>query len=226
MIGGIGEFGMRVAGFMSDWLPESQKFDPVNGISAAFSARADAVVLALWRPEPELCALADTLSFRHLVPWLPVVMEHPVIRIGPFVESRTGPCYGCYARRKAQHDRQPWITAALVAGHRRDRDCGPRGYLPHQARMAAAVALETLKAGITSAPQRNNRPLEGPMVTTIGLVDGGMQANPVIAGHNCVQCGASGSSATPDRLRELAARCGGRPSTPTLETRLTTPAEI
>jgi bacteriocin biosynthesis cyclodehydratase domain-containing protein len=226
MIGGIGEFGRRVAGFMSAWLSESQEFDPDSGIGTAFSVQTDAVVLALWRPEPELCELADQLSFRHQVPWLPVIIEHPVIRIGPFVLPRTGPCFGCYARRRAQHDRQPWITAALDAGYRHDRDCGPRGYLPHQARMAAALALETLHEGMASAPARSQSPLEGPLVTTIGLVGGGLQVNPVIAGHNCGRCGSSGSSAKPDQLSELAARYGGGLAAPLFDPRMTAPAEM
>jgi bacteriocin biosynthesis cyclodehydratase domain-containing protein len=214
VIGGVGEFGRRVAGFMSAWLSEARMFTPGSDIGAAFSAQADAVVLALWRQEPALCEMADELSFRNLVPWLPVIMEHPVIRIGPLVRPRTGPCYGCYARRKAQHDRQPWITAALEAGYRRDQDCGPKGYLPHQARMAAALALQALSEGMASACWPGQSPLEGAVVTTVGLVSGGLQANSVVAGHNCDRCGAPEFSARLDRLNELAARSNGRLTAP------------
>lgn len=206
MIGGIGEFGRRVVGFLSAWLPEAQEFDLDSGISAAFSAEADAVVLASWRPEPELCEVADELSFRTLVPWLPVIMEHPVIRIGPFVRPKAGPCFGCYARRKAQHDPQPWITAAVDAGYRRDQDFGARGYLPHQARMAAALAHETVGEGRGSFHGQGVRPVEGAVVTTIGMVTGGLQANPVVACHSCDRCSTSARSAGLDWLSELAAR--------------------
>jgi bacteriocin biosynthesis cyclodehydratase domain-containing protein len=211
MIGGAGGFGRRVAGFMSAWLPEAQEFDVASGISAgsrisdAFSAEADAVVLALWRPDSALCEMADELSFRNAVAWLPVIMEHPVIRIGPLVRPKAGPCFRCYAARKAQHDRQPWITAALDGGYQRDQDCGPGGYLPHQARMAAAVALEALGAGTASSDQRSQSLLDGEVVTTVGLVTGGLQSNPVIAVHNCDRCGAPGPSARLDRLSKLAA---------------------
>jgi bacteriocin biosynthesis cyclodehydratase domain-containing protein len=212
MLGGAGEFGGRVTGFLSAWLPEAQEFDPASGISAAFAA-GDAVVLALWRPEPALCELADELSFRNSVPWLPVILEHPVIRIGPFVRPKTGPCFRCYATRKAQHDQQPWITAAMDTGYLRDQDCGPRGYLPHQARMAAALALEALGAGLAPSRRWNGSLMEGEVVT-VGLVTGGVQANPVIAVHNCDRCDAHRLSAGLGRLSDLATRSGGDPVVP------------
>jgi bacteriocin biosynthesis cyclodehydratase domain-containing protein len=213
MVGGLGKFGGRVAGFVAAWLPEVQEFDLGSGISDAFSAGTGAVVLALWRPEPALCEIADELSFRNSVPWLPVIAEHPVIRIGPFVRPKTGPCFRCYATRKAQHDQQPWITAAIDAGYQRDQDCGPRGYLPHQARMAAALALGALDEDTASSRRQGQSLMEGEVVT-VGLVTGGLQANPVIAVHNCDRCDVPKLPSGLDRLSELATRSSGDPATP------------
>jgi bacteriocin biosynthesis cyclodehydratase domain-containing protein len=205
MIGGTGEFGRRVAGFLSAWRPEAREFDPADGIDAVFAGEAGAVVLALWRPEAALCEQADELSFRHSVPWLPVILEHPAIRIGPFVRPPTGPCFRCYATRKAQHDQQPWITAAMDAAYQRDQDCGPRGYLPQHARLAAAMAIEALDAGTASARRAAGGLLAGEVVT-VGLVTGGLQASPVLAVHNCDRCDAPRLSAGLGLLTELAAR--------------------
>ena len=240
MIGGIGEFGSRVAGFLtatlvsdgllsdgpfsagsfsdglrsdgsdglrSDGLCQAAEFPATaSGIGAAFAAGPGAVVLASWRPEPDLCELADQLSFRQLVPWLPVIMEHPVVRIGPLVDPAAGPCFGCYSRRRAQHDRQPWITATLQASSRCDDSWSPVGYLPHQARMAAAVAVRTLSDRLGKPGSPAGSQLAGE-VTTIGLSTGSLQANPVIACHNCDRCAAAGSGETraPARLARLAA---------------------
>lgn len=209
MIGGLGEFGRRMVALLSAWLPEAQEFEVVSGISTAFSSGADMVVLALWRPEPELCEMADELSFRNLVAWLPVIMEDPVVRVGPFVNPTTGPCFRCYSRRRAQHDRQPWVTAALLAGYRRDDGWGPVGYLPHQARMASAVALRTLSECALVSRSKGENWIEGE-VTTIGLATCSLQANPVITCHNCDRCSAIESGATKpfvrlDWLSELAA---------------------
>jgi bacteriocin biosynthesis cyclodehydratase domain-containing protein len=209
MIGGVGEFGRRVAGLLSAGLPKAQEFEVGDGISTAFSSGANTVVLALWRPEPELCEMADELSFRNLVAWLPVIMEHPVIRIGPFVDPTAGPCFRCYSRRRAQHDRQPWVTATLHATYRRDDGWGPVGYLPHQARMASAVALGTLSERALESRSEDQSRIEGE-VTTIGLATSSLQANSVVTCHNCDRCsgtesGAVKPSARLDWLSELAA---------------------
>lgn len=201
LVGGVGEFGQRVAGFLSDWLPEAAEYKVGDGLDAAFSAASSAVVLALWRPEPDLCEQADELSFSHQIAWLPVIMEHPVIRIGPLVDPAAGPCFRCYSRRRAQHDRQPWITVTLHASYRRDQDWGPAGYLPHQARMASAAALKTL-ADHSDAQTAGE-------VATIGLVAGGLTVSPVIACHNCDRCtpaqvGAAQPRARLDWIRLLA----------------------
>jgi bacteriocin biosynthesis cyclodehydratase domain-containing protein len=209
MVGGIGDFGVRVASFLSAWLPAAREFGAADGIEAAFAAEATAVVLALWRPEPGLCEIADELSFRRLVPWLPVIMEHPVIRVGPLVEPMTRPCFRCYARRRAQHDLQPWVTAALLARYRQDPAWGPAGYLPHHARMAAAVAAGALSDRAPAHRSRDESRMDGE-VTTIGLATDGLQTNRVIACHNCDRCLALGSHVTKPsarlaRLSELAA---------------------
>ncbi|HXS66581.1 MAG TPA: TOMM precursor leader peptide-binding protein [Streptosporangiaceae bacterium] len=208
LTGGVGEFGQRVAGFLSDWLPQGAEYKVGDGLGAAFCAASSAVVLALWRPEPDLCEQADELAFQHQIAWLPVIMEHPVVRIGPLVDPATGPCFRCYSRRRAQHDRQPWITVTLHASYRRDQDWGPAGYLPHQARMASAVALRAL-AGHTLAPASRCEDRATGEVATIGLVAGGLSVSPVIACHNCDRCtpakvGAAQPFARLDWIRRLA----------------------
>jgi bacteriocin biosynthesis cyclodehydratase domain-containing protein len=203
---GVGEFGKRVTRLLAAWIPAAREYEAADGLSAAFAPAAGAVVLALWRPDPRLCERADELSFRNQVAWLPVIAEHPVIRVGPFVDPATGPCFRCYARRRAQHDRQPWVTAALRAGYQADENWGPAGYLPHHARMASAVALQALsERALAPGPPARSR--AGGEVTTIGAAVSGLQANPVITCHNCDRCppAAPQRPAGPDWLSALAA---------------------
>ncbi len=176
-----GPFGRRVSEILATGLTGCRRLSS-GEIDAAFSAGPSVVVLALWRPEPGLCERADELSFETGTGWLPVVAEHPLIRIGPMVFPPAGPCFACYARRRAQHDNQHWGTAALSSAYESDRNCGPQGYLPHQARMAAAVASHML-----------GRPAEAQVtgeVATIRLAQGDLRASRVIACHGCPRCGA------------------------------------
>jgi bacteriocin biosynthesis cyclodehydratase domain-containing protein len=200
---GVGQFGERVCNILaSEFDGHEEAGADGTAISAAFSSGARAVVLALWRPYPQLCEMADELSFRYLVPWLPVVMEHPVIRVGPLVVAPTGPCFCCYARRRAQHDLQRWATAVLQDAYDHDQGCGPRGYLPHHARMAAALAHGALGALAAGEPRLEATQKAGE-VTTIRLVGGDLRVSHVISCHDCHKCGAAMHPVNREWLTEL-----------------------
>lgn len=182
---GIGQFGDRVAGDLVNTNPGA-RLVASSDIQNAFAVSRSAVVVALWRPEPLLCEKADELAHRHGVPWLPVTMEHPVIRIGPLVWPRRGPCFRCYRARREQHDVQPAATAALLQAYRDDSSAGPGGYLPHQANMAAALARQML--GYLADGDGQGKVAAG-QVISLRLLGGGMSASRVIACHDCRRCG-------------------------------------
>lgn len=178
---GVGEFGQRVAALLhghARW--------PVTMCSSAADADrqdARAFVAALWRPCPAACEEADVLAFAHQRPWLPVVMDHPHVRVGPLIAPGQGPCFACFTARYDQHDSQPGITARLRAAYERDADFGPRGYLDHHARLAVALAemaLGDLSAGwlATTAGQ----------VMTFNVYRGTVRRHPVIPRSGCPRC--------------------------------------
>jgi bacteriocin biosynthesis cyclodehydratase domain-containing protein len=199
-IASTGPFGARVGEILTAGLDGGRQLS-VSEIATAFTAVPSAVVLALWRPDHGVCETADELSFQTGVRWLPVIMEHPVIRVGPMVCPPAGPCFGCYTRRRAQHDGQPWATTALRAAYDSDVSCGPGGYLPHQARMAAAVAYALL-----SRPAVDTEGTGAGEVTTIRLLAGGLGTSRVVACHGCTRCGSDAPTGSPDLARELSRR--------------------
>jgi bacteriocin biosynthesis cyclodehydratase domain-containing protein len=206
-LAGVGPFGAHVASLLATALPGGGKVDAtLAGISAALAEQASAVVIALSRPDPTLCDTIDALSYRHQRPWLPVIMEHPVIRIGPLARPPAGPCFRCYARRRRQHDRQPWVTAALLAGNDRQQVCGPGGYLPHHARLAAAIAHDAVRSLLEDSPSQA-APEPG-SVSTIRLADMGLslglRSSGVIACHDCDRCGVAALPGASDWLIDLA----------------------
>jgi bacteriocin biosynthesis cyclodehydratase domain-containing protein len=198
---GTGVFGERVCRFLAAGSGKCLEYGVTDDIQAAFADEASAVVLALWRPDPGLCEIADDLSFRYRVPWLPVIAEHPVIRVGPPVHPPAGPCFRCYVRRRAQHDRQRWATTALREAYDRDASCGPGGYLPHQARMAAAIAEGTVRNLITLDPAETSDRAPG-LVRTIAL-NTTLRVNQVIACDGCDRCGPLAPLSRPDWLAQL-----------------------
>lgn len=193
----VGAFGSRVADLLTSALPGAQRFaEPAD----AFGAGAGAVVLALWRPSPALCEQVDELAFKTGRPWLPVIAEHPVIRIGPWIAPPAAPCYDCYQARRVQHDQQYKITALLHDAYDHDMSCGPAGFLPHHARTAAGIALSMLEAAARGTP------VTGRVVTAL-LTRLGVSADHVVPVHGCARCSPPGATAERDlraifRLRQ------------------------
>jgi bacteriocin biosynthesis cyclodehydratase domain-containing protein len=202
-VASTGQFGERVSTFLAATRPGCREFSPRRSELTDAFAGSSMVVLALWRPDQKLCESADELSFRHRVPWLPIIMEHPVIRVGPMVRPPAGPCFGCYARRRVQHDPDRWASAILGEAYSNDPSSGPEGYLPHHARMTAALALAML-----ARPAIHDEGQVAGDVTTIRLFAGagGLRTWPVIACHGCDRCRPGTPSGRPDWLRELSAR--------------------
>lgn len=178
----VGPFGFRVAEFLGAGT-RNRVIDPDLAVKEAFSMAADVVVLAMWRPCPSLCELADQLSYSTGRPWLPVVAEPAAIQVGPLVRAPAAPCYRCYARRRAQHDSHHDATIALHNAFDRDPQLGPAGYLPHQARLAAGTATNLIGTALASEAAGADT-----FVIAISLPNCVPSASTVVPCHDCTRC--------------------------------------
>jgi hypothetical protein len=138
-LAGAGDFGSRVTRLLSELFPASYEV-ATDDLDCAFAKDAAAVVVAVSRSSQGLCRRADELAYEHAKPLLPIVMEHPVLRVGPLVRPPSGPCFGCYRARRRQHDTGYSASAVFDAAYDSDASLEPAGYMPHHARLAAAVA--------------------------------------------------------------------------------------
>lgn len=170
----LGPFGDAVAAHLAAARPGRRVAD--DDVEAAFAEEPSAVVVPLWRPAPDMCDRIDRLAFRYSTPWLPVVMEHPHILVGPWVVPGQGPCYACYRSRRLQHDKSA-VLSALYAAYDSERDLGPGGFLPHHARLAAGLAGLVLNRGNAGR------------VVAIDLLGGDTSYHHVCACHGCPRCG-------------------------------------
>jgi hypothetical protein len=136
---GAGDFGSRVTRLLSEIFPVSHNV-ATDDLDDAFAMDAAAVVVAVSRSSQRLCRRADELAYKHEKALLPIVMEHPVLRVGPLVRPPSGPCFACYRARRRQHDTGYSASAVFDAAYDADASLAPAGYMPHHARLAAAVA--------------------------------------------------------------------------------------
>jgi bacteriocin biosynthesis cyclodehydratase domain-containing protein len=186
-----GHFGHRVAAMLSASLP-SWQLDGNDDIGDCFTTGGSAVVVALWRAASKVTRAADKLSFEHNIPWLPIIMEHPLLRVGPLVFPGKGPCFRCYSIRRAQHEPHFDSAADIEKFYDENTDAGPQGYLPQHARMAAAMATRMLSA-VTAHSPGDAFPVPPGQVTSISLTSGSIAIERVVACHNCSRCRTRGA---------------------------------
>jgi bacteriocin biosynthesis cyclodehydratase domain-containing protein len=177
---GLGPFGARVVEILSGTFPDSRMVGE-EGLEDGF-ASSDAVVVALWRPAPALCERADLAAHKSGTPWLPIIMRHPLVLVGPLVRPGRTPCFRCYQQRLVQHDKDWRNTRDIHAAYDRDPDCGPRGFLPQHGRMAAGIAARLLggRHAVTTGE-----------VISFSLVEQRIRKDAVLSCHGCARCGAS-----------------------------------
>jgi hypothetical protein len=185
-----GAFGRRVASFLAGNEAASQTtYDrPIDGsgIESAFERQGTSIVIALSRPDPELCQRADLLAFERNRIWLPIVMEHPVITIGPLVRPPGGPCFTCSHRRRVQHEIGDELSAVVKAAYMADPAWGPEGYLPHHARLAAAIGHGLLLAPGLGDGRVHDEALHS--VVTIQLINNYISGDRIVPCLDCVCC--------------------------------------
>lgn len=183
-----GAFGGQVAALLSDYAGAPEVV-PTRMIDAAFDVEDALVVVATWRPSPPLCARADELSFVRGTPWLPVVMEHRQIMIGPLVRPPAGPCYRCFVRRRTQHDIRYSETVAADNAFSEDQEAGPRGHMPYHARIAASLAMRIARiAHARPAALAGPDAVSAAKVLGYDLIAGDISVSGVLRCHDCDRC--------------------------------------
>lgn len=183
-----GAFGRQVAEFLNGYANE-QKVVHSETLDEAFDRDNTLVVASIWRPSPPVCARADELSFERGTPWLPVVMEHWRIVVGPLIRPPGGPCYGCFTRRKAQHDNRYPETLAADRAFSQDEDAGPRGYMPYQARITASMVIWLARLAQACSPAlAGDAGMSASKVIGYDLVSSDISVSSVMRCHGCGRC--------------------------------------
>jgi bacteriocin biosynthesis cyclodehydratase domain-containing protein len=195
---GVGAFGAALTRTLAVSWPKAVPTVP-SDVEAALAGGAEAAVVALWRPSPTLADDLDTILFRYARPWLPVVVEHPYLVVGPWITPPDGPCLRCYEQRRRQHEPATSVMSALHAAYDADPALGPDGHLPHHVRTAAGLADAVLRRGLVGDPAVSGR------VTVRHLVSGSLATHHVVGVHGCSRCkppsgGSSGLAAVVSRF--------------------------
>ncbi|GAA0369381.1 hypothetical protein GCM10009541_09840 [Micromonospora gifhornensis] len=135
----VGDFGRAVAGRLVSRIAGTQVTESVPAATPPLRP----IVLASWR---EARTIARSIDADDAVPWwLPVILTHPQIRVGPVLGGQLPGCYDCLLGQVLATDEQPHVTRALWDLYDQDRWSGPLGYLEHHVSVAAALATMLIR---------------------------------------------------------------------------------
>ena len=180
----IGAFGQAVTQYLrelSTGLLETVISDDTIALPAAWP-KSRAIVIASWRPVPHFCELLDDLGFAQGRPFIPVILDSTILRLGPVVIPNKGSCWACWARRYTQHDTWRQERRPLLEHYMSQSSAGPQGYLEPFAMMAAsrlALILDALEDPNPPAGQ----------VWQMDIVTRVIAAATVVGVHDCPRCG-------------------------------------
>lgn len=180
----VGSFGKTVAGYLKTFrqdVLETVVADDVIPLPETWEP-ARILALAAWRPVPSLCELLDDLCHRWARPFVPLIVDSRVLRLGPVVIPGREGCWRCWSMRHRQHGEWPEEQSALLQYYASHPDSGPQGFLEPFALMGAARIRQTIEALDSSTATAGQ-------IWQIDMLTGHVVTGLVIGVHGCSRCG-------------------------------------
>jgi bacteriocin biosynthesis cyclodehydratase domain-containing protein len=176
-----GDFGDAVAGRLATVVPRLRVQSIVmNKASMRSHVSGSAFVgVALWRRYPEEADRLDGVCHEAGIPWSGVMLDGTSLQCGPVIVPGEGPCYTCYRKRRAAHQRFPEREHAIDAAYATDPALGIPGFTPSSVRIAVAALL---------LDQAERRMAAG-RIRSIDLLQGVVEEARVVPVHGCARCG-------------------------------------
>ncbi|ANB62127.1 hypothetical protein [Anoxybacteroides amylolyticum] len=177
----IGEFANRIGDMISKEL-EPDRVKVENNSLEKLPVRHDADLYMVISEHlcVDLCKYIDNISRNYKKYFLPIVMDHPYLTVGPFVQYSQGACYHCYYGRFMQHNPAPHVTRALEKHYRECIGKGPKGYHPLDAAIVSNWLIYSVKNSFNHFQGKLWR---------MNLVSRESVTSKVIGIHGCKRCG-------------------------------------
>lgn len=113
------------------------------------------------------------------LPWLPLVLDGPMLRCGPVTGAGTGPCPDCTGKRRRQHSTEARLATLVAAG-------AEQAFLPRHRELAIAL-LHTVAQAFADDGTTDE-------IHEIDLVRGLFAKHRVIPVDGCPRCDPPGSA--------------------------------
>lgn len=180
----VGALGQATAGYLRKLRQDVTETAVVNNVvplpETWPASRIN--VLASWKPAPSLCQLLEEITFSSFCPFVPLMVDSTVLRLGPVVLPGEGCCWSCWVKRWKQHSESPEAHSALLGYYAAHPEAGAQGFLEPFAVIAAsrlAETIEDLDASLTA----------GGSIWQMDLLTREIVTSVAVGVHNCPRCG-------------------------------------
>lgn len=192
-----GEFGRDVCAHLVDHrypvfhILQLEMFGPLGERHQIEELELDGIVFLMWRPSDADCEPVEDFAFDVGIPWLPLVLDHPYISVGPWLVPPDGPCLRCLRTRLLQHTATRSRRARIREAYDSNPEWGARGHLPAHVQLASGLIKKAVEGGAKSpsgaAHESDNSYLTDDLVR-YDLVTGIFSRHRVVACHGCPRC--------------------------------------
>ena len=180
----VGAFGQAVAQYLRTFQPDILQTTLVNGElpGSDVDQGGRITVVAAWRPVPNICEFFDGLSHRWRRPFVSLILDSNVLRLGPIVVPGLGGCWNCWHKRFLQHAPWPNEQSEMLRFYASNAEIGPAGYLEPFAMIGATRVSHFIDAldSSTATPGQ---------VWQMDIMTREIRTTTVIGVHNCPRCG-------------------------------------
>jgi len=176
----IGELATMIADEVEKARPISRGAITSVASLAPIDERTDLCILISEHPCQKVARTLDDRCFERGIPFLPMIVEHPFLFIGPVANLDGSVCYHCFSDRYAQHNPISHI-ASVVDKHYEDRlSHGPKGVHPGDVAFWSQWLLYSFETGFESFART---------VARVHLLTRENVTSPVVPVHGCPRCG-------------------------------------
>jgi hypothetical protein len=177
----IGEFANRIGDLLSERL-ETDRIKVEDNDFEKLPVRHDADLYVVISEHlcVDLCKYIDNINHNYKKCFLPIVVDHPYLTVGPFVQYGQGACYHCYYERFMQHNPIPHVTRALERHYSEFIGKGPKGYHPLDVAIVSNWLLYSVKNSFNHFQGKLWR---------MNLISRESVTAKVIGIHGCKRCG-------------------------------------
>ncbi|MGW4959877.1 TOMM precursor leader peptide-binding protein [Nonomuraea sp. NPDC004186] len=141
LIVAVGAFGVAVARSLTGPATHVVRV-PVSDDGISIPPEVTTLLLAASVPAPHLELQLSEAAHSQSVDFIPIVLEHPRLRVGPVSHAGSRGCSSCYRHRIRQHAVDPLAQDALEEHFRRAPEAAERGFPAHWPALAAGLARQ------------------------------------------------------------------------------------